>query len=114
MAMSAKPVFEMIASAVETQGTDMVKKAKAVFQFDLKGKGEWIVDLKNGSGSVKEGKAEKADVTITLAEDDFLAMAMGKLDGTQAFMAGKLKLKGNMMLAQKLTGIFESAGLKAP
>ena len=30
------------------------------------------------------------------------AMVAGKLNGQQAFMQGKLKLKGNMMLAQKL------------
>eukprot|EP00746_Dinoflagellata_sp_MGD_P161215 gnl/MRDRNA2_/MRDRNA2_88277_c0_seq1.p3 gnl/MRDRNA2_/MRDRNA2_88277_c0~~gnl/MRDRNA2_/MRDRNA2_88277_c0_seq1.p3 ORF type:complete len:109 (-),score=26.98 gnl/MRDRNA2_/MRDRNA2_88277_c0_seq1:28-354(-) len=105
----SKPIFEMITKAVEAKGADMVKQAKAVFQFDLKGKGEWVVDLKNGTGLVKEGKAEKADCTITMSEEDFVAMASGKLEGTQAFMSGKLKIKGNMMLAQKLGPIFESA-----
>ena len=49
------------------------------------------------------------DVTITIADADFMAMADGKLDGMQAFMGGKLKIKGNMMLAQKLQGILEAA-----
>eukprot|EP00746_Dinoflagellata_sp_MGD_P160360 gnl/MRDRNA2_/MRDRNA2_87079_c0_seq1.p2 gnl/MRDRNA2_/MRDRNA2_87079_c0~~gnl/MRDRNA2_/MRDRNA2_87079_c0_seq1.p2 ORF type:complete len:109 (+),score=42.44 gnl/MRDRNA2_/MRDRNA2_87079_c0_seq1:86-412(+) len=105
----SKAVFEQISKAIDAKGADLVKQAKAVFQFDLKGKGEWTVDLKNGTGSCKEGKAEKADCTITIAEDDFIAMATGKLDGTKAFMSGKLKIKGNMMLAQKLGPIFASA-----
>ena len=42
------------------------------------------------------------DCTITMADADLVAMAQGKLDGMQAFMGGKLKIKGNMMLAQKL------------
>ena len=45
-----------------------------------------------------------------MAEADFVAMAEGKLDGMQAFMSGKLKIKGNMMLAQKLAPILDSAG----
>ena len=44
-----------------------------------------------------------------MADADFVAMAEGKLDGMQAFMGGKLKIKGNMMLAQKLQSILEAA-----
>merc|ERR1711874_600408 len=66
------------------------------------------IDLKNGNGAVKWGE-DKADVTITMSDADFVAMAEGKLDGMQAFMGGKLKIKGNMMLAQKLQGLIEAA-----
>ena len=44
-----------------------------------------------------------------MADADLMAMAEGKLDGMQAFMGGKLKIKGNMMLAQKLQSILEAA-----
>ena len=36
------------------------------------------------------------------------AMAEGKLDGRQAYMGGKLKIKGNMMMAQQLQAILEA------
>merc|ERR1719408_1123648 len=49
-----------------------------------------------------KGESTKPDCTITMKDADFLAMVAGKLNGQQAFMQGKLKLKGNMMLAQKL------------
>jgi putative sterol carrier protein len=55
------------------------------------------------------GNHAKADVTITMADADMVSMAEGKLDGMQAFMGGKLKIKGNMMLAQKLGGILAAA-----
>merc|ERR1712098_405475 len=87
---------------------EMAKKTKAVFQFVLPTAGEWVVDLKSGGEKVVyKGKADKADCTLSLKDDDFLAMATGKLNGQQAFMAGKLKLKGNMMLAQKLGGVLD-------
>ena len=39
-------------------------------------------------------------------------MVAGKLNGQQAFMQGKLKLKGNMMLAQKF-GALAGPGAKS-
>ena len=42
-------------------------------------------DLKNPPGSIYQGepKGEKAACTITLADEDFVALAMGKLDPQQ-------------------------------
>merc|ERR1712061_931563 len=84
----------------------------AVFQFiisDAGPEGKFTLDLKNGSGDAKPGEDSKADCTITMKDDDLMAMSEGKLDGMQAFMGGKLKINGNMMLAQKLQGIIEAA-----
>jgi len=39
---------------------------------------------------------------MTLDSDDFVALFKGQLNPTQAFMAGKLKIKGDMMVAMKL------------
>eukprot|EP00730_Choanoeca_flexa_P003703 TRINITY_DN11480_c0_g4_i1.p1 TRINITY_DN11480_c0_g4~~TRINITY_DN11480_c0_g4_i1.p1 ORF type:complete len:852 (+),score=216.78 TRINITY_DN11480_c0_g4_i1:63-2618(+) len=92
---------------------DLVRKVQAVFAFELKGAhGEerWIVDLKNESGQVLKGPDAgiKADTTLKMAEDDFVKLASGQLNAMQAFMKGKLKISGNMMLAQKLQAVFKS------
>jgi len=75
-----------------------------IFQFDLSGEngGVWHVTLADGDGHVAEGAAENPGVTISMAADDFVALTEGKLDGTMAFMSGKLKVKGDMGLAMKL------------
>ena len=65
-----------------------------------------MVDLKNGAGSVSEGDS-KADTTISVSDSDFADMAAGKLDSQKAFFAGKLKVKGNIMLTQKLGEILK-------
>ena len=78
-----------------------------MYQFTLTNnagaKHSWIIDLKNGSGSVTEGNIclyanvhiitrvlgeGKADTTLTLKDDDFIAMNSGKLDSQMAFMTG--------------------------
>jgi len=41
-----------------------------------------------------------------------VAMATGKLNGMQAFMAGKMKIKGNMMLAQKFAALVDASKSK--
>jgi len=83
---------------------DKVAGMNGVFQFDLSGEngGVWHVALADGDGHVAEGPAENPGVTISMAAEDFVALTEGKLDGTMAFMSGKLKVKGDMGLAMKL------------
>merc|ERR1712098_339654 len=110
--MKSQALFDMILAGIKDKGPEMVKKGGAVFQLVISDggpNGKLVLDLKNGSGSARVGEEPKADVTITMADADMVAMAEGKLDGMQAFMGGKLKIKGNMMLAQKLGPILEAA-----
>ena len=48
-----------------------------------------------------------AQCTMNIAMDDFIAMTKGELDGMTAFMAGKLKIEGDMGIAMKLQGILK-------
>jgi len=93
-----------------------INKTKGIFELEIKnGSGvvqTWTIDLKK-EGKVYKGKAQpKADVTIIMADDVFVQLAEGKLDGQQAFMSGKLKTKGNMMLATKLSAVINTAKAK--
>ena len=65
-------------------------------KFDLKGDGIIHID-----GSTVTNEDKPADLTMTIAKDDLIAMGEGKLDATMAFMSGKLKLS-DMGLAMSL------------
>ncbi|CAE8631615.1 unnamed protein product [Polarella glacialis] len=109
--MKSQALFDQMAAAVKKDGASLVKMGGAVFQFiisDGGAAGKFTLDLKNGTGAACAGEDTKADCTITIADADMVAMAEGKLDGMQAFMGGKLKIKGNMMLAQKLSAILDA------
>ena len=94
--MSAR-IFEAIGAALGADSS-LGKKVGGSLAFVVtggpNGKSEWLVDCK--ASKVTKGAA-KANCTVTLSEGDFVAMAEGKLNGMQAFMAGKMKVKGNMV-----------------
>ncbi|XP_048584363.1 hydroxysteroid dehydrogenase-like protein 2 [Nematostella vectensis] len=108
-------VAGLIATIQSNLSEDVVKSINGVFEFKLNGKepGTWYLDLKNGKGDVGAGSFPKGKphCTLTLKSEDFVKMFKGELNPTQAFMAGKLKMKGNMMIAmklEKLMGKFKS------
>ena len=48
-----------------------------------------------------------ADTTIQIALDDLVSMAKGTLDPMMAFMMGKMKIQGDMSVAQKLAPLLK-------
>ncbi|KAK7115689.1 peroxisomal multifunctional enzyme type 2-like [Littorina saxatilis] len=113
--LQSDAVFDEIMKQAKTR-TDLPSKINAIFLFNITKDGKvaatWTADMKTGkTGDVYQGQPRngKADCTITMTDDDFMAMHNGKLNGQQAFMSGKLKLGGNIMLAQKLGEVLNAA-----
>jgi len=64
-------------------GATFVKKMNGVFCFQVKGdsgEGIWIVDAKNGTGSVSFGGPAKGDVTIIMTDENLVELMSGKLN----------------------------------
>ena len=100
---ASEAIFSQLSSSVTA---DHVKQIQAIYRFDLhkgESKQSWLVDLKNGTGSITGAdNTSKSDVALSLSDDDFVKLMTGKLDAQKAFMSGAIKFKGNLMLAQKL------------
>jgi sterol carrier protein 2 len=113
----SKAMFDVIEQELKQNGADYVKKINGVFCFKLKNgdkEGVWIVDAKNGTGSVSFNPDGKGDVTISMEDDNLVALMSGQLNPQQAFFQGKLKIAGNMGLAMKLQQLQpKAAGVKA-
>ncbi|KAF5367042.1 hypothetical protein D9758_004075 [Tetrapyrgos nigripes] len=95
---------------------EQLKKVNGIFQLNVKNdqgtEAIWSIDLKK-NGEVYKGPAKpKADVTISLSDETLGQLASGKLNGQKAFMTGKIKTKGNIMLATKLDGVFKATKSK--
>lgn len=111
--LKSGPTFEAIQAAIARDGAALVKSVGGIITFDVTAPAaRFTIDLKNGSGSFRVGDAAapaKPDLTITVSDDDFSLMAAGKLNAQQAFMKGKIKIKGNMSLAMKLQTVLDAA-----
>ncbi|KAI8901907.1 SCP2 sterol-binding domain-containing protein [Globomyces pollinis-pini] len=111
-------LFKQISDGLTSTPTKetAIKKVKAVFQFDVKNKEgkvqQWTLDLKNKGTVVTGTGPTKADIIIAVGDQDFVNMASGKLNGQKAFMTGKIKIKGNMMLATKLDSVLKDLAPK--
>ena len=69
--------------------------------------------IRDGGMELQPGVADQYTVALTMADDDLRDLLTGDLNGMTAFMTGKLKLDGDMMFAQRLTGLFDGSKLKA-
>lgn len=99
-------IFTEIESAIK-EDPSRTKGVEAVYQFNLDNGIHQIVF--NGEQSyTADGEQETPDCTLTMSTDDFKKMVDGELNGTQAFMTGRLKIKGEMGLALKLQDILAS------
>lgn len=66
------------------------------------------IDLKNLKLYEGEPKDVKADTTLTVNDEDFVDVALGKMNPQVAFVKGKLKISGNVMLTQKLVPLLKT------
>ncbi len=98
----AKAFFDNLSAKVDAS---KIAGMNAVYQFNL-GDATYAVAIADGAAAVSEGPAEKASIELTMSEADFVALLKGELNGQQAFLTGKLKIKGDMTLAMKLQSVF--------
>ncbi len=84
-----------------------VKGVNATFQFELSGEeeGTFHLNVADGNVDLAEGSSDSPNVTIIMDSEDFKGMQSGDLNATNAFMSGKLKVKGDMSLAMKLQAL---------
>ncbi|KAI7816079.1 lipid transfer protein [Gamsiella multidivaricata] len=112
-------IDEHLKALSEAERQEQVKKVKGVFQFNVKNKegkvATWTFDLKTGNGAMHKGTVNglKPDITIDIADDDFIALAEGKANGQKLFMSGKIKVKGAIMMATKLDSVLNAAKEKS-
>ncbi|MDG1582656.1 MULTISPECIES: SCP2 sterol-binding domain-containing protein [unclassified Pseudomonas] len=77
-----------------------------VFQFNIEDGDNYALIVKDGTCDVQQGDNPNANVTLIMDSATLEGIATGETDGMQAFMGGKLRAEGDMMLAMKLAELF--------
>ncbi|MGY2288635.1 SCP2 sterol-binding domain-containing protein [Pseudomonas sp. SDO528_S397] len=82
------------------QGLDVV------FGFRIDDSKHFSLIVKDGTCDLKEGENPDANVTLVTDSETMAGIVSGETDGMQAFMGGKLRVEGDMMLSMKLSELF--------
>jgi putative sterol carrier protein len=101
-------VKEIFAGMPGVFNRDAAAGLDAVFQYNIEGAGggDWYVVIKDQTCTVSEGVHASPTVSLRMADKDWIAMCNGEFDGMSAFMTGKLKISGDIMLAQRIASLF--------
>lgn len=94
--------FEKIQSKFEPSAADGLD---IVFQFSVEDDHHYL-HVKDGACALEAGEHDEPSVTLIMDLATFEDIVEGEINGMQAFMAGRLRTEGNMMLATKLSDIF--------
>jgi putative sterol carrier protein len=104
-----------------SSAVDLLRKLPSAFQPEAAGDTDCTVQfnvstpmhvvIKNGTCATRDGASASPDVAITMDDDDLVSLLKGELNGMTAFMTGKLQLEGDLMLAQRMFGFFDSSKL---
>jgi putative sterol carrier protein len=70
----------------------------------------WQLILRDGSAEVRPGPAEDPTVTMEIGAIDFMRLITGGANGPRLFLFGRLKVRGNLVLAARMPGLFDIPG----
>jgi putative sterol carrier protein len=70
----------------------------------------YVLTIKDGTCAAEGGRAESPRVTLGTDVVSFAKLMAGKAQGPQLYMTGKLKIQGDLMLAQRMATFFAPPG----
>ncbi|KAB1220244.1 Peroxisomal multifunctional enzyme type 2 [Morella rubra] len=90
-------------------GKEVARKINLVYQMNIAPKKIgfeeviYTIDLKKGEITKGAYEGGKPDATFSFKDEDFVKVALGKMNPQIAFMRGAMKIKGSLSAAQKFT-----------
>jgi putative sterol carrier protein len=94
--LNASDTFRAAASAANVTIQNVIETPDGAKRYWMRFEG--------GSVKLEAGDAEKADATIEQDYDTAVALAKSELNPVSAFMTGKIRINGSMMLLMQLQG----------
>ncbi|RCN31082.1 SCP-2 sterol transfer family protein [Ancylostoma caninum] len=108
-------LFEEIKDQMQKSSV-LAEKVSSSFKITVKAQDgtekKWFIDAKSRPPYV--GNEERpAELELQLKDSDFMNIAAGKLRPDQAFLRGKMKLKGNVGKANRLRTLLKHGTSKS-
>lgn len=106
--MTAAELLNALPAALDPEAAG---DTSAVIQFQLSEPVHQV--LEGGRLETHPGQAAAPDVTVTMSDDDLVALFRGELNPMMAFMTGRLRVTGDVALAQRLVSLFDQEQLRS-
>ncbi len=95
-------VMEIGFNPKEAKGLDLL------FKYNISGPrgGQWYLKVKDGKLSIEQERLESPTATLTISDEDFIALKSGKLDPAEAVSSGRMKIEGDADANRLLQSVF--------
>ncbi|MFZ5448352.1 MAG: NAD(P)H-dependent oxidoreductase [Thermodesulfobacteriota bacterium] len=102
---TARELLEMMPGALNPAAAEGLT---ATYQFEVSGTENFTAHLviADRQATFHEGPADKPNLIIRTPAEVWLAISRGELDGTQAYLGGQFRIKGDLGLLIKLKTLF--------
>ena len=88
----------------------LLHSVSGTIRWDIADAGSWFIAINSGSLTMSRETAG-ADCVFACSREDFDRMVVGKQNPTTLFMQGKMKITGNLGLAQICQRLFPDESL---
>lgn len=95
--------FDTLQSRFDSRAAEGMNE---VFQFHFSDAADHYLLVKNGTLRVEQGEHADPSVSLNMSTETLKGVMSGEISGMSAFMTGKLKATGDVMLATKLSSLF--------
>ncbi len=99
-ALNASDTFKQAAGSTTVKLNNVVNTPE--------GEKKYYFKVENGQAEVALGELPDAEATLTQDYDTAVAVAKQEMNGTAAYMSGKLKIAGDMMKLMQAQGMFNA------
>jgi putative sterol carrier protein len=82
----------------------LLRGVNGTYLFEIEHAGYWFISVRDGAIKLEEVRHD-ADCTIRCTEPDFIDIIDGRRNLITAAMQGRVKIRGDITLAQKFHGL---------
>lgn len=101
---------EEVAETNEDLKDELEDQEDVIIQLEVPDRIAGYLQIKDGKLTAGEGSADEPTVTVQMNEDIAVGLLTGEIDTASAYMAGDIKIVGEMAKAMALRSILEIVG----